>query len=682
MADTDDIAPLEEAPAAEAIIDGRFAVDLAFPLPQFDTAGATAFAARDMVDRHRKVLCLVQRPGVPRRDNVVAKLMGRNIPGLTCLRAEGIITANDRDGQGQRLVTIIDAPASRMIDNPLNFPPVPERIIKEVIAPQLAEAVAQLDSLGIAHRSISLTSLYYRDRERRELMLGECFSAPPAYHQSPIYEPVERALADPAGRGPGDLTCDMYALGVTLMSLFLGRDVGIDGDNVLRFENRLRLGSYWALGGSNELSGSMGDLLRGLLEDNDAKRWTPEDVKRWADGLIGRRTVSDPGWLLARPTVFRDKPYKDRRHLAAAFLQAPRDAIAFARSDRFRHWIGGALAEGPTEDWLDRALDSRTFGQDDDLTLVEEHMAMARLMAVFFPEGPICFGSLRFCADGFGAVLAMAQADNDQERLGLLRDLFAKSRFTMLLDLLATRCPALKGSLTKLLAAVPWMTSNMLGHGLERCLYEANKTLPCLSGKVRGTYVDTPKKLLLALDAAAARGDVGGGVIDNHVAAYLVSHAASFEGAVARLANVSLRPESHLTEAIRVLGLMQQKFLPQPLRNLTRALAPLLKKQVDLLKGSTRRKQVAATLNALVEDGNLMRLATDLNLVAMRQRDDREFQMAQQQYLAVSREQKRLQIPIGATDLRIRAEGYRFMCYLSYGVVVIVAVTSFFQALS
>src|SRR5690606_4823135 len=136
----------------------------------------------------------------------------------------------------------------------------------------------------------------------------------------------------------------------TLMSLFLGRDVGAvaPADALRHVEARIRLGSYWALGGSNERGGAMGDLLRGLMEDNPTKRWTPDDVKRWVDGFIARKAVTDQGWLLVRPTVFRDKNIKDRRHLAVAMLESPKDGIAFARSDRFRHWIESALAEGPS----------------------------------------------------------------------------------------------------------------------------------------------------------------------------------------------------------------------------------------------------------------------------------------------------------------------------------------------
>lgn len=690
MAKTDETSGAAEAPvaaetnASEATIAGRFAVDFSLPLPQFDTVGAVAYAAKDVGDPRRQVYALAQRFGVPRRDHVLVKLVGRNVPGIASPRGEGLALVTDRDGQGMRQVTIVERPVGgRLVETLAKFPAISEKIIRELLAPQLAATLESLMALGITHRSISPRSLYFRDSTRAEIMLAECFSAPPAYHQSPAYEPIERALADPAGRGPGDLACDMYALGVTLMSLFLGRDVGKLGEEsdaaYRQLEMRMRAGSYWALGGTNELGGAIGDLLRGLMEDNPTKRWEPEDVKRWTDGLVGRKAVSDPGWVLTRPAIFREKSFKDRRNLALAFFEAPRDAISFARSERFRHWLENALAEGPTTDWVDRALDARTFGVDGDLIGLDEQLAIARLMAIFFPEGPICFGSLRFSADGFATLIAMAYADEQKERLDLMRELFLRGRLTGLLDVIGNRAPALKPALSRLSGIIPFASSPVLGLGLERCLYEFNKVLPCQSPKLRASYVDSLDKLALALEEAAGRGG-GAIVIDRHIAAFLISHSAAFEGAVARLANFAAKPDVSAVETVRILGLLQQKHYPQPLKNLAKSLLPVLKKPLEQLKSTTRRRQALAALSRLTGDGNLMRLVTELDLKGIRERDEREFRAARLHYAAILAEQRRLETPVTAEDGRVKATGYQFTAYAAYCLALVVTVVSVLRA--
>lgn len=678
------MSPEESKPASsEVIVDARYAVDVALPLPQFDTVGASAVAVRDLVDPRRKSYALVQRHGVPRRTQVVTKLMGRSITGLLGIRAEGIVAMSDRDGFGERLVTIVEFPAGgRVVDDPARFMAVPERVIREQIAPQLAAALSALEAMGIAHRGISLRNLYYRDRGGGEIVLGECFSAPPGYHQPPAYEPIERALADPAGRGSGDTACDMYALGATLMSLFLGRDVGLgarpgEEESYRQLDARIRLGSYWALGGSNELGGAMGELLRGLMEDNASKRWDPEEVKRWAGGLYARKAVSDPGWTLVRPAVFRDKSYKDRRALALACLEAPREAIAFARSDRFRHWIEKALAEGPTLDWLDRAFDSRTFGGSGDLAPSEEMMAIARFMAVFFAEGPIIYGPLRFCPDGIDSYLAMLFNDGDTARIEVMRDLLSRGRLTALLDILGGRSPALRTSMARMTLLVTEGNKPGLGHGFERCLYELNKTLPCQSVKLRGTHADDLRKLVLGLEAAAARGELGANVIDQHIAAFAVRCSANLEGAFARLVTVADQAESYLIETVRLLGSLQQKHCPQPLKKLCHALLPALKRPVEKLKSATRRRQAMQALVALADEGNLMRIGSELNLKALKDRDEREFQAARQQVLSLTKWQKRLEAPITSIDQRVKLFGYRIAAYCCYVAVAGVAVAVF-----
>ncbi|MDA5193000.1 hypothetical protein [Govanella unica] len=675
------VGPLSsETQSTEVLIEDRYAVDVALPMTQFDTVGAMAVAARDVIDPRRKLYALVQRHGVPRRTSVAAKLVGRTVPGLLTLRGEGIVSLSDRDGFGQRLVSVLDFPAGGpVVDNPARFQAFPDRVIREQIAPQLAAALGVLETLGIAHRSISLSTLYYRDKDRREIVLGECFSAPPAYHQSPAYEPIERALADPAGRGSGDTACDTYALGTTLMSLFLGRDVGLveDGEQLRQLEARIRLGSYWALGGSNELGGAIGELLRGLMEDNATKRWDPEEVKRWADGLYGRKAVSDPGWTMVRPAIFRDKSYKDRRGLALAFLEFPKEAVIFASSDRFHHWIDKALAEGPTREWLDRAFDIRRIAPDSALSAAEERLAMARFMAVFFAEGPIIYGALRFCPDGIDVYLAMMFAEADSERFDLLRELIGRGRLPILLEILAGRSPALKIGMGRMMMLMSEGNKPGLGHGFERCLYEFNKTLPCQSAKLRATYVDDLRKLVIGLEEAAGRGEVGASVIDPHIAAFALRNSANLEGAFTRLSMLTDQAEAYLLETVRLLGLLQQKHYPQALKKLTAALLPALKRPVEKLKSVSRRTQAMKALQALAEEGNLMRIGSELNLKALKDRDAREFKTAQQQVQVLGKWQKRLDVPIVASDAQVRNLGGRIAAYCSYAMLVAVAVTVF-----
>ncbi|RMF08821.1 MAG: hypothetical protein D6763_09155 [Alphaproteobacteria bacterium] len=671
----------EDTVSTETIVADRFAVDLSTPLPEFDTVGGTAYAASDLVSVNRPVYALVQRLGVPRRESVVGKLLGRPVPGLVSPRGEGVMTATDRDGHGQRLVTIFDRPTGgRVIPDPGGFPAFKERALRSGIIPQLAETLSILESRGIAHRSISVRQLYYRAPGSTEIVLAECCSEPPGYNQSPGYEPIERAGAIPEGRGEGDPGCDMYALGVMLLSLYVGRDVADAAAEEGLLEARIRVGSFWALAGHRDLSGALGDLVRGLMEDNPTKRWTAAEVKSWLDGMVPRKTVGDMGWALARPISFGDRTYKDRRALAMAFLNHPGEALELVYGDKFLHWAENALAEGPSREWLERALDRRGAALAREGNRGTENMALARVAAVLFPEGPICFGRIKVCADGFGPALAMAYASGDDGTLNDFKSLMERGRLGALVEILSGRNTAQATAVARLGSLHKIAADSRLGLGLERVLYELNKSLPCLSPKVREVYVDGLRKLLLGLEAAAAKGDLGINLVDRHIGAFIARQSDAFETALARLENSSQRPELYMFETLRLFGALQQKYYPHPLKQVAGGFRAALKRAVDQFKSKSRRKQVLDAVGALLDQGNLVQIARDLNIAALRSRDQKEFRNASDYYRRLSRALEQLERPFTAFDPRMRALGNQYMAYVA--VLVLLIATSLVLATS
>lgn len=672
----------ETAPTAnEVIVADRFAVDLMAPLPELDTAGGYAFAARDVVDPRQKVYGLIQRLDAPRRDMVVSRLKSRMVKGVLCPRGEGIVAASTGDGQGQRLCTIVEFPAGGRLIEGGQFPAFSERTLRQEIVPQLARTLSELHDLDITHRSLTLQDLYYRDRERSELAIGECFSVPPGFHLSSAQEPIERALALPSGRGVGDPACDMFALGTLIMSLYLGRDVTQNG-GVGFLEQRIQMGSFVAFGGAHDGTGPINELLRGLLDDNAEKRWTADDVINWAEGLTVRKsTMSDLGWALNRPVSFQGRNFKDRRLLALAFANAPQEAIEFSQSERFRHWVNGGLAEGLSEEWLKRALDSRQFkaGHADDSG--EEAMALARLMAVFFPEGPIVFGPLRFMPDGFVPLLTVAFADNDREAQSLVRDIISRGRLDTLLEILGGRSPSLRASATKFVGLSAMANNPVMGFGLERCLYELNKSLPCVSPKVETHYVDSLSKLAAALDGAAGRGEPAMTIIDAHVAAYLCRQSSSFETLLGRLAAATGQSEAYTIEMVRILGSLQERYYPHGLKNLAKGILPALKKLVEPLHSKTRRRQLTQLITRYIEEGNIFAIANTINFTAIKKHDERDFENVRRQIQLIDRERRRLEQPIGPDDARARLAGYRYAFYLACTVMGVFATSSLFQLL-
>ena len=82
-----------------------------------------------------------------------------------------------------------------------------------------------------------------------QIVLGPNVTSPPGYDQQPIFEPLDRAMAQPNGRGLGNSSDDIYALGINIILAFLGYNpvAKISDEDLIK--HRLENGSYNAICG-------------------------------------------------------------------------------------------------------------------------------------------------------------------------------------------------------------------------------------------------------------------------------------------------------------------------------------------------------------------------------------------------------------------------------------------------
>src|SRR6202011_5057089 len=101
-------------------------------------------------------------------------------------------------------------------------------------------------------------------------LLGCAWAAPSASTQPALYEPPYSAMCPPSCRGEGSVADDVYALGVTLLVLAMGRIplAGLDDKAILR--RKLDMGSFAALVGDERLPAAIADLVRGMLAEDPA----------------------------------------------------------------------------------------------------------------------------------------------------------------------------------------------------------------------------------------------------------------------------------------------------------------------------------------------------------------------------------------------------------------------------
>jgi eukaryotic-like serine/threonine-protein kinase len=203
---------------------GRYEILPGTPLPSLDGPGGAAFTVRALRDRKMDVFARVGTLGVPARMDLLSGIRGIEHVALMRMIEWGVVDW-PADGM-KRIVFILENPGGRRLMNSLNDTRdqmTEEQITRAVIQP-LVSALRELSSRGIVHGDVRPTNIFLRDQGTTGIMLGECVSAVTSFGQAPLLLTVERAMAQPSGRGVGSTADDLYALGITILLLFMGRN--------------------------------------------------------------------------------------------------------------------------------------------------------------------------------------------------------------------------------------------------------------------------------------------------------------------------------------------------------------------------------------------------------------------------------------------------------------------------
>ena len=124
--------------------------------------------------------------------------------------------------------------------------------------------------------------------------------------QPALFEPPYSAMCLPSGRGDGSIADDVYALGVLLLCLALGRAPLAQLDDSAILRRKLELGTYAALAGDERLPPIIGDLVRGMLAEDPEHRPTPTLLLDPASAR-GRRVAARPPRRAQRPIVLAQR---------------------------------------------------------------------------------------------------------------------------------------------------------------------------------------------------------------------------------------------------------------------------------------------------------------------------------------------------------------------------------------
>lgn len=616
-----------------ALLLDRYQIDPNAPLGDLDTPSAKAYAVEDQGEMGRRLFALICTPNLPPRLGLMTTLRGSDIPGLLPLVDWGTV---DWAPLGQSCMAVIyERPLGGRLaaDAFGSNPRINEHdIVRQVMSP-VVQALSRLSSRGFSHRAVRPDNMYFMDIEMREVVLGDCVTSPAAFDQPIVFETIERAMASPGGRGEGTSSLDLYALGISLAFLLLGRNPTQNRGPDQLIHTKIERGTYAAVCGNERLPLALIEPLRGLLGDDAETRWSLEDVQMWLAGArrssVQRRASpkADNGLL------FNGREYFSPRMLAHVFSQSPVDAAPIVRDGRLESWLRRQLMNAELADKVQAAVEiarahqQNAMGSDDYL--------VTKVCILLDPEGPIRYKGFSFMPEGFGPALAIEVLRHGETQIPaevLARDipslwLSTQESYRQLLIPLDKAFALLR----------MFLQSTDMGQGIERCLYHANPGLPCQSPLVIKRYIVEVEQLLPALDDAAKHIDTTTRPVDRHIAAFIAAR--TEQDASYYLRSMSGSDERAATVAmLGLLSTLQSRQGIEGLFGLASWVGGHLGAAIASYRSRTTRQEIERDMPRVVRLGSLPQLLDLVDNPAKRQRDKEGFSQAEMQYLAAQAE--------------------------------------------
>ena len=341
-------------PSAGSLINGQFRVEIARPLPGAG-GGLPAFAVTDLVDGQTGLMAVQVRRHLPVRDQALRNLAAGTIDGLLTPLAYGAAPAPGGEEAG---FLICRAPPGPALSAALRV--WPEAELLTLLLRPAARVLDQLAQRGLSHRGIRLDNVF-RAGLGHPVTLGCAWATPPAALQPAVAEPPYVAICRPGGRGDGTVADDVYALGVLMLTLALGRAplAGVDDAEIIR--QKLDQGSHAVLLGEQRVGHFVGDLLRGMLAEDPEHRPPPALLLDPATAR-SRRTAARPPHRAARSMEVGNVVCWHPRVLAHALATQPELGLRALKTGEIGQWLRRGLGDGALAVRLDEQLGLRGAG--------------------------------------------------------------------------------------------------------------------------------------------------------------------------------------------------------------------------------------------------------------------------------------------------------------------------------
>lgn len=520
----------------------------------------------------------------------------------------------------------------------------PDDVLNNVAYPMIA-ILNDMRDKDIVHGEIWPGNMFFPNINSTSLQkgevvkLGECLSVPSSYHLPALYEPIERALSQPIGRGTGLLTDDIYSFGVSLAVMLRSSDPlkGLSDEEIVNL--KVEKGSYATLIGKDRLSGALLELLRGLLYDDPIQRWTLEDIQAWADGRRLSPKQSPKRVLANRPLEVANKKYTRPEVLAKELWRSPDEVAKIFENGDLEQWIERAIEDKLLKARIENV--SKEINASDRSLGFNERLSVL-LASALYTECPVRYKNLSFIPSGFAKALSHAYITKQdmQPYVDVLRYNFTISAIRQRKKIIDTQT-----LIAKLDSCRSLIGQSGLSKGIERCLYLMDTECHCLSPILDKYFVQTPEQMMQAFeeickDAQESQGDKGLSqlsLFDKHTVAYLsVKDRKNIDPYMSELD--APEPHRRVLGQLRTLATIQKRENIKKLPALCHWIANNLEPIYERFHDADKRAHLLKQIESLKTQGDLTKLALLFDDPNLYQLDKGAFYQAMNEYKRIDKE--------------------------------------------
>jgi hypothetical protein len=290
-------------------------------------------------------------------------------------------------------------------------------------------------------------------------------------------------------------------------------------------------------------------------------------------------------------------------------------------------------------------------------------------------DGPIRYKGLSVSIAGIGPLLAEAYIEGRDEQAQKIGAMIGSGLPLVWIGADNDRRKSLASTTAKFYRIRQYIKKSDLGYGLERCLYELNPTMRCLSPLIEPDACGEPVALLSALDRAGPESTESTPWTERHVAAFIA--AVFHPQSDATLASTEMPDDAKSAQTLSGLvlfataqGRSELPLLPR----LSRAMGPAVLELAVTYRSQTTRGRMIASLDRLLGEGDLSAIVKKLTDTELRARDHQAYLSAVSSYNSTKAEIAVLESNVARRRLRATLIGRRIAAWVAFiGLAAITA---------